>query len=161
MSTLITVKTRIRVNGKDYGNVEDMPADVRQAYERALSAIESGKPNAIVKISSPTANAQMVANSTIVFNGQEYPGVEQMPADVRRLYDAVVATLETDRTPGASATARTEAGQSQWQGAESRLTARAAAMTAGAVRPESTTSRWIIAGAVIAALLLGSYVFGC
>ena len=35
MTTNISVKTKIRVNGQDYGSVNDMPPEVRQAYERA------------------------------------------------------------------------------------------------------------------------------
>lgn len=44
MTTNITVKTKIRVNGQEYQSVEDMPADVREAYERALASAAHGQP---------------------------------------------------------------------------------------------------------------------
>jgi hypothetical protein len=158
VSTDITVKTSIRVNGKHYASVEDMPADVRHAYERALS-MSGGNTHSLLTFASSSGNAQVATVSRIVINGQEYATVDQMPADVRRLYDGIVATLEADQTPGASAAA-VEAGQAQCQRNESRAVAGEVALTAGTVRPESAISVWRIATAVIVGLLLGSLLFG-
>jgi hypothetical protein len=101
MSTNITVKTKIRVNGQDYGSVNDMPPEVRQAYERALAMMRGAKPGGFLdKLGSGArANVQVVSNAKVVFNGQEYASVEQMPAKVRQLYQVVMAAVETGGTP--------------------------------------------------------------
>jgi hypothetical protein len=101
MSTNISVKTKIRVNGQDYGSVNDMPPEVRQAYEEALAVMRGAKHGRFLdKLGSGMrANVQMVSNAKVVFNGQEYAGVEQMPAKVRQLYQAVMAAVESGGTP--------------------------------------------------------------
>lgn len=160
MNTNITLKTKIRVNGKEYASVEDMPADVRHAYERALSTMGGGKSHSTFQLVRRPGDSQTASSSKIVINGQEYASVDQMPTDVRRLYDGVVATLEGDHTPGASPATGTEASRAQCQSNESRVVTGEVALTAGEVRPESPFSAWRIVGAVIAALLLGSLLFG-
>jgi hypothetical protein len=101
MPTNISVKTTIRVNGQDYGSVNDMPPEIRQAYEEALALMGGAKHGGFLdKLGTGMrANVQMVPNAKVVFNGQEYGGVEQMPANVRRMYQAVIAAVETGSTP--------------------------------------------------------------
>jgi hypothetical protein len=74
MSVKITVKKRIVVNGKEYQRVEDLPPDLRAAYEKAVA-------------SRTTPPISM----KVTFNGQEYDSLEAMPSFVRRLYAAAVA----------------------------------------------------------------------
>jgi len=95
MTTNISVKTKIRVNGQDYASVEDMPPHIRQAYERAMAAMPGAKHSGLLNSleNGLRANAQTVSNSKVIFNGQEYGSVDQMPANVRHLYQAVVGTL--------------------------------------------------------------------
>ncbi len=65
------VKRKYIVNGKEYGSVEEMPANIRQAYDKALES-RKGK---------------------IVFNGQKYENVEAMPPDVRQAYEEMMRKL--------------------------------------------------------------------
>ena len=88
MNTKITVTTKIVVNGKEYHSVEDLPPDVRSAYETAMAS-----------------RAQAHGTSHIVFNGRSYDSPEAMPAEVRRLYDAAMANLPN---PGPSSPASTQ-----------------------------------------------------
>jgi hypothetical protein len=105
MTTNISVKTKIRVNGQDYASVEDMPPHIRQAYERAMAAMPGAKHSGLLNTleNGLRANAQKVSNAKVIFNGQEYGSVDQMPANVRQLYQAVMATIEND-TPVAPET---------------------------------------------------------
>ena len=103
MTTNISVKTKIRVNGQDYASVEDMPPHIRQAYERAMVAMPGAKHSGLLNTLKDGANAQTVSNAKVIFNGQEYGSVDQMPANVRHLYQAVMATIESD-TPVAPET---------------------------------------------------------
>ena len=65
------VKRKFNVNGKEYGSVEEMPANIRQAYDKALES-RKGK---------------------IMFNGKKYENVEAMPPDVRQTYEEMMRKL--------------------------------------------------------------------
>lgn len=148
MSTTITVKTKFRINGQEYASVDDMPAEVRQAYERAMSTLgQTGGPVHISPVSTK-----------VVFNGQGYASADQMPADVRRLYDDVMATLDTQRASAAAAASPASA--APWQSGASRVVAREASTATAVLRPESTSSRLLIVGVALAALLLASVWLG-
>jgi hypothetical protein len=109
MTTNISVKTKIRVNGQDYGSVNDMPPEVRHAYEQAMAMMGGTKHGGFLgKLENGLqAKVTMGSNAKVVFNGQEYASVEQMPPNVRRLYQAVVTAVETgDTAPQSAATAQ-------------------------------------------------------
>ena len=162
MNANITVKTKIRVNGREYASVEDMPADLRDAYGRALSAIGGGDTTRQFNIAGTPSSARGGLTTAIVFNGTDYASVEQMPDDVRRLYERVMTTLAA---PAASARVGADGAPMPRQGDEGRFQvqvsgAQVPRMISGTVRPESTTPRLIIAALAIVALLLASFVFG-
>jgi len=98
MTANISVKTKIRVNGQDYSSVEDMPPDIRQAYERAMATMPGARHSGLLDTLEKgiRANTQTVPNAKVIFNGQEYSSVDQMPANLRQLYQAVMATIESD-----------------------------------------------------------------
>ena len=64
----IDVKTKINYKGQEYSSVEELPPEVRAAYEKAMA----------------TGGASV--STKIVFNGQEYASLDQMPAAQRKLY---------------------------------------------------------------------------
>jgi hypothetical protein len=83
MEIKFNVKRKFIVNGKEYGSLEEMPAAIREAYEKAVSkskGIEHG-------------NITSVSSEKIVFNGQEYENVNSMPADIRQMYETVMKTV--------------------------------------------------------------------
>jgi hypothetical protein len=83
MDVKFNVKYKFKVNGKEYGSLEEMPAPIRETYEKAVAnskGIEHGN------IPSMTAGK-------IIFNGQEYERVEAMPADIRQMYETVMKTV--------------------------------------------------------------------
>jgi hypothetical protein len=72
----ISLKNKIRYNGQEYSSLNQLPADVRAAYERAMAG------GAVKK--------------KIVFDGQEFPNEEAMPVDVRKLCDDVMSVIENN-----------------------------------------------------------------
>ncbi|MBI3986848.1 MAG: hypothetical protein HY343_08015 [Lentisphaerae bacterium] len=76
----INVNKKFIVNGHEYGRVEDMPEELRRAYEKAMGGA-SGRNPAIVK-------------TNIVFNGKEYQNADDMPEEDRRLYDMAMAAVK-------------------------------------------------------------------
>ncbi len=97
MKTNMVVRTTIRVNGKDYTSPEEMPPEIRAAYEHALASLGGKSSETSANFASPQADAKLVA-STITFNGETYGSADDMPANVRALYDDVVATLKHEIT---------------------------------------------------------------
>ena len=135
MDIKVKVNWKFKVNGKEYGSVEEMPADVREAYQKAkgMSRMRTAK---------------------IVFNSQEYESIEAMPEDVRRVYDKVMRAAETgDISSGVLSEAKY------------RLTApdRGVSMPhriPRPIEPESTfslSSRTLAVGLALLLLLLGLY----
>jgi hypothetical protein len=83
MGIQVNIRRRITVNGREYGSTGEMPADVREAYERAMAGG--------ISIRS--------AKTRIVFNGREYAGLEAMPAETRQLYEKVLKAAESGTVP--------------------------------------------------------------
>jgi hypothetical protein len=156
MTTNISVNTKIRVNGKDYASVEDMPPHIRELYERAMAAMQDAKHGGLLNSSKNglCANVQTVSSTKVVFNGQEYSSVDQMPANVRRLYQAVMETVKSD-TPLASETggvvqAVSQSGSSAGSSPTFTVT--------GSIRAESVN--WWLVLVALGILLLAWLVFG-
>jgi hypothetical protein len=98
LETKITVTTKIRCNGQDYASGEEMPADVRRAYEQAMASL---------KISGGVQGGR--SSTKILLNGMEYGSVEEMPTDVRQLYERAICSVAANGATGSGnrSTART------------------------------------------------------
>jgi len=85
------LKTKIKVNGKEYNSIEELPPDVRSAYEKAIASLQSSA-------SMPAVNSF----SQITFNGQTFNNPDEMPEDIRRIYDSVMSAVDKngDELPG-------------------------------------------------------------
>lgn len=146
MGATITIKTKLRVNGREYASVDDLPPDLRRAYAHAVAhgsdAHDLTQPGGDVTLGIP-------AHSRIVFNGREYADVSQMPQEVRKLYDDVLATLDAEMS--ARSTEAVTRGVTQ---------IRAPALAATVARAESTSTRLIVIGVIIAALFAVSFALG-
>jgi hypothetical protein len=86
MNININVKRKYKINGKEYNSIEEMPEDIRKAFEKAM--IAKGGESSQIK----TTNIQ----NRIMFNGIEYESIDAMPQDVRQLYREVMKTVETE-----------------------------------------------------------------
>ena len=89
MNVNVNVKRKFKVNGKEYNSIEEMPPDIRNAFEKAIaSKVGKGQPV------SPTT-----MQTKIIFNGTEYQSIDAMPQDVRQLYEKVLKAAETGNAP--------------------------------------------------------------
>jgi hypothetical protein len=136
MGIKVNVKWMFKVNGKEYGSVDEMPSDVRGAYEKAKGTFG-------------------ITTSEVVFNGQEYQGLEKMPRDVRQEYEKVMRAAETG-----------EITSDLISGAEYGTTSKCSIGVARSpnaprpIEPESTLSlspRMLIVGLALLILLMGFY----
>ena len=99
--------SKITINGQHYDSPDEMPPDVRRMYEAALQAIkapQAGQPGEITQVfSSPPdhgIHASMVVNRKLVVSNRTFKSADEMPPDVRQLYDA--AMKGTGATAGQS-----------------------------------------------------------
>lgn len=76
LKTNLSIKKKIVVNGHEYGSVEELPDDLRQAYNRAMSTVPE------------------LSKAKIVFNGREYGSKEEMPSEVRSIYEIAMAAAK-------------------------------------------------------------------
>ena len=77
-------KTNIRFNGREYPNADEMPSDVRAAYDRAvddLGVLHSG------------ARLAAKLNAKIIVNGSEFSNAGEMSVDDRHLYHEALEAL--------------------------------------------------------------------
>jgi hypothetical protein len=72
----IKVKTKIRYDGREYSDRNELPPEVRAAYDKAMT--------------------NGAAQTKIVVNGQEFANQNEMPEDVRKLYDDVLGVIENN-----------------------------------------------------------------
>jgi hypothetical protein len=75
---------KITINRREYARVDEMPAQDREIYERAMASLGAGG----------TSDVKVHTKAQIVVNGQEYASIDAMPADVRRLYELATAVAE-------------------------------------------------------------------
>lgn len=93
MDVKVTVKRKIRYQGKEYDSIDELPEPVRHAYERAMAGGgQTGGPTAVPS-----------APDKIVFNGHEYDGIATMPQDVRTAYEGVMRAVVGGQPGGAIA----------------------------------------------------------
>lgn len=77
-------KTNIRFNGREYANADEMPPDVRAAYDRAvdeMAPLHSG------------ARLAAKLNAKIIINGNEFSNAGEMSVDDRHLYHEALEAL--------------------------------------------------------------------
>jgi hypothetical protein len=86
MTIQISGKNKFIVNGKEYDSVEEMPDEIRDAYERAIT----GSPE------SDHADMLETEKSNLVFNGKEYASEDAMPQEERELYKVVMKVMEKE-----------------------------------------------------------------
>jgi hypothetical protein len=89
MNINVKLKRKFRIGDKEYNSIEEMPADVRETFERAMVS-QTGSEDMISRTSMRTK---------IIFNGIGYESIDAMPKDIRELYEKVLKAAETGNAP--------------------------------------------------------------
>jgi hypothetical protein len=77
-------KTNIRFNGREYANADDMPSEVRAAYDRAVD--ELGELHSGARLAAKL-------NAKIIVDGNEFSNAGEMSVDDRHLYHEALEAL--------------------------------------------------------------------
>ena len=97
-------KSNIRFNGREYANADEMPVDVRAAYDRAvdeLAQLHSG------------ARLAAKLNAKIIVNGNEFNNAGEMSVDDRHLYHEALEALFPPDIAVSAGDAREDNGKKQ------------------------------------------------
>ena len=85
---------KIVINGQSYDGPEAMPPDVRQMYEEAMRAVgppsasrEDGGTTQVFTGHAGNLGASLVVNKVVTVNNRTYAGLDELPPDVRKLYE--------------------------------------------------------------------------
>jgi len=79
-------KTNIRFNGREYANADEMPSDVRAAYDRAVD--ELGELHSGARLAAKL-------NAKIIVDGNEFSNAGEMSVNDRHLYHEALEALFT------------------------------------------------------------------
>jgi len=83
MSVKVNVRRTIKINGREYGSLDEVPEGLREAVSRALAGSSPGSPEEASGV-----------RAAVVFNGVTYPSVDAMPPDVRQLYASIMKAAD-------------------------------------------------------------------
>lgn len=78
----INVKNKIIINGKECSSPDELPPELRKAYDHS-PAIRANSPQ-----------MQITGSSKVTFNGQTYNDHDAMPDEVRRIYDSAMEVID-------------------------------------------------------------------
>src|SRR5438128_2609710 len=92
----------INFNGTTYNSVEDMPPDVRQAYEQVMGVLkdenQNGVPDMLEGMIPPEIAQRLSAHlQSIMFNGQTYQNLDQLPPEARAKWEEYQARFDANR----------------------------------------------------------------
>jgi hypothetical protein len=85
-----TFNSTICVNGNNYQTEDNMPENIRQAFERVISGALKAKRSIFA---GSTARFIPTLNSRIVCDSEEFSNVSEMPSAQRRLYEEALAAI--------------------------------------------------------------------
>ena len=148
MNVNVNVKRKFKINEKEYNFIEEMPPDIRSAFEKAMAS-QAG--------SDHQANPATM-QTKIIFNGTEYQRIDAMPQDVRQLYEKVLKAAETGTAPAnvitASDISGMQAGPKNYgttsMGNMEKLTK---------IEPTAISARTLVIGIALIAFIIFLYYF--
>lgn len=93
---------QIIVNGKTYSSLDEMPPEIRQAYDQAMGILADKNHNGVPDILEGTSGVTNISfqtkpieiNSTqFIVDGKVYSSVAELPSEARQKYDQAMAKL--------------------------------------------------------------------
>ena len=88
--------SRFTFNGVEYDNVEEMPPDARRAFERVSGLLEDTDGDGIPDIVQNEGEKTVIHQATYTVNGVTYHSPDEMPEDVRRIYERMTGPIDAD-----------------------------------------------------------------
>ena len=91
---------RIEIDGREYEDVQDMPAETRRIYELAVKHVPGARDvNGDGAPDVPSLQIRTSVDTRIVVNGRTYRSLDEVPAEIRR---EIEQAMRGGSPPGAS-----------------------------------------------------------
>ena len=81
---------KIEFNGQEYGSVEEMPPEARQEYDALVKRFGLGS-DGLPNHPGGVTEERIIVEETITYNGKEYRSRDELPPEVRELFDRLPA----------------------------------------------------------------------
>lgn len=80
--------TKITINGRRYDSRESMPPDVRLIYEEAMRSLDPRVASGLgTHTHAAPLGGELVVNRVVHVNEHRYGSLDELPPEVRRMYD--------------------------------------------------------------------------
>ena len=76
---------KIVVNGREYSGIEQMPPKIREQYLQAIAMMRSEADSSGTVAATQSGPNNVAVRQSIVFNGQKYNSLDELPPDVRQM----------------------------------------------------------------------------
>ena len=91
-----TMGNRIIFNGKEYQSVDEMPPDIRRAYEGVMGIFADKDANGLPDLLEGHGNDISPRLTNIFHDGMVYHSIEDLPPEARAKYQAAMEKLDQD-----------------------------------------------------------------
>lgn len=164
------MEENILFNGITYRSVNDMPPEVRQTYESLMEIMADKNQNGVPDLFEGQLGRQVQRTQTtnIVYNGQSYNNLNELPPEARAKYEAFMGKWDQDHNGLPDFAEKLMGGTSSMPAnppasqplAEPAFPQSVAIPTSPTIEPEHTGLRFgILALALLFMLCLGAIVF--
>ena len=104
------------IDGKTYNSVNEMPPDVRQKYDEAMSSLKDANGNRILEafenqniladqdkdgipdmLEDLTSKNVVMSSMKIIVDGKEFNRIEDLPPEVRAKYEQALGAMDANR----------------------------------------------------------------
>ena len=86
---------KINFNGKSYDSINDMPPDVRQAYQQVMGIFADNNKDGIPDIfQGSNMNIINQTSASIFYNGKTYNNIDDLPPEARQKYENAMSKLK-------------------------------------------------------------------
>jgi hypothetical protein len=158
-------------NGKTYNSVDEMPPEVRQAYEKVVGLFadknQNGIPDVFEGIGSVNRQNINIKKKTtaIIYDGKKYDNVEQLPPEARQKYEQAMGKLDADKDgipdfiEGMMGTSSASTMTSELPASQPVFSqpSTVSVNSPSAIEPENNSLRWLIIGiGLIIVLCMGA-----
>jgi len=97
---------KITINGQQYDSPEAMPPDVRRTYEEAMRMVgptlasepSDGRTQILTGRAGLGIGGSLVVNRTTTVNEHTYGSVDELPPDVRKMYEDALQGSSAEKT---------------------------------------------------------------
>jgi hypothetical protein len=91
-------QSRIVIDGRTYNSVNEMPADVRAKYEKAMKMLRDQNRDGRPDVFDVSSSTQVVSNTMkFVVDGREYSSIEDLPPETRAKYEQAMSAVDKNQ----------------------------------------------------------------